>query len=86
MSLQDLIDEAKDKKLWLYCSYQELWFSPAELEKANTLGKFLWGAENFSLRNPFHHLEDLNKKIKDAQQEYVAFQTRMIKSGNIRNG
>jgi len=52
VDLSKIISRARANGKWLYCSYQNLWFSPAELEAANRKGRFLWGEINWELRDP----------------------------------
>lgn len=52
-SLKPLFKKAREEGLWFHCGYQDLWFSPDELEKMQTEeGRFIWGAVNWTLRNP----------------------------------
>jgi hypothetical protein len=42
-TLQPLISQARVQGKWLHCAYQNLWFSPDELEAENREGRFRWG-------------------------------------------
>jgi hypothetical protein len=75
--LAPLIGEARRRKLWLYCSYQGLWFSPDELAKENANGKFLWGPVNWQLRDPAEGLARLAQKVDDARAEMNRFIARL---------
>ena len=77
MSLQELIAQARQEGKWLHCSYQDMWFSPDELEKENSNGKFRWDSSNFQLRNPDEELLLLSAKIRTAQKNYHDFANRM---------
>ena len=44
--LERLIAKARKENKWLFCGYQQLWFTPDELEKENQKGNFLWGTAN----------------------------------------
>lgn len=75
-TLSDLIIEARDKKLWLRCAYQDLWFSPDELEAANAKGEFRWGAINFELVSPYVKLASLRREVEDAKKRVAEFEAR----------
>lgn len=42
-NLEPMFREAEEKKLWFYCSYQSMWFSPQELRERHEEGRFVWG-------------------------------------------
>jgi hypothetical protein len=65
-NLEPMFKEAKEKGLWFYCNYQDLWFSPSELRKAQSEGRFIWGEKNWRLRNP----EELIKLHKSAVKNH----------------
>lgn len=73
-----LIKEAKSKGLWLCCRYQDILFSPSELAKKQSEGKFRWGIVNWELCDPAKHLLQLLQNIKRAEQEYEIFNNRII--------
>lgn len=75
--LRPLISEARETKQWLWCSYQDIWFSPDELDAHHDNGKFLWGPVNWKLRDPTTHLRELEQRIKGAEQALSAFQHRI---------
>ena len=76
-SMAPLFRDAREKKLWFYTSYQQIWFSPDELAAQHAQGKFLWGAVNWRLRDPVEALNDLDRKIADAQAERDRFAARL---------
>lgn len=77
--LAPLFEKARKECLWFYCSYQQMWLSPNELEKANAKGRLLWGAVNWTLR-PFEELEEqLVKDIQKANEALERFRQRVIK-------
>lgn len=78
--LEPLFTEATEKKLWFFCHYQELWFSPLELKVQMEHGKFLWPAKNWQLRNPLQRIDQLNDKIRELSKEMTAILT-IIKNG-----
>lgn len=76
--LRSLIQEAERRGKWLHCAYQDLWFSPAELRKANDESKFLWGAVNWTLRDPIELLEQARRRVKLAEEEYRRIEERIF--------
>ena len=76
-SMAPLFREALAKKLWFFTSYQQIWFSPEELAAQHAQGKFLWGAVNWQLRDPVEALNDLDRKIADAQDARKRFVARL---------
>ena len=77
MSLQELIEQARQDGKWLYCNYPGVWFSPDELDAENSNDKFMWDASNFKLRNPEEELLRLSAEIRTAQENYHNFANRM---------
>lgn len=57
-----LIAQAEAEKKWLWCHYQDLWFSPAQLRAKNAAGKFIWGVVNWTLRDPQERVEEANRR------------------------
>ncbi len=78
-AMEKLFADAEAKGHWLYCCYQGLWFSPNELKSQQANGKFLWGASNWSVRDPQEGLDSLTRKVGEAQKEVDAFRGRMQK-------
>lgn len=76
MTLTELIEKARRERKWLHCTYQDMWFSPDELQKENEGGNFRWGAQNFELRDPQEHSQQLERRIKEAEEELVRFEAR----------
>ena len=77
MTMNQMFEKAKAEGLWFHSSYQDLWFSPKELEGQQLAGKFRWGPENWTLENPNVHLEELKRDAKRAQNAVIEFQNRM---------
>lgn len=67
--LAELIGNAKAEGKWLWCNYQDLWFSPDELAAQNANGKFLWGAVNWRLRDPAERVREAEERRDAAQRE-----------------
>lgn len=78
-SLEPLFAEAQQTGKWFYCNYQGLWFSPAELKTEHGRGKFVWGVENWTLRDPKERLDELEVAIMKATNERHHFMNRMAK-------
>ena len=67
--LKPLFEKAKKEGLWFNCHYQDLWFSPEELEERQAKGEFMWGAVNWTLKNPKGHLKSLERIAASAKKE-----------------
>ena len=80
MMLRGLIESARSRGMWLWCSYQDLWFSPDELEAKNSQGKFLWGPINWILRDPRDHIQQLEQKIERAEDDLTTLRGRVASS------
>lgn len=76
-SLKPLFKEAREKSLWFHCNYQDLWFSPDELEKHQSNGQFMWGAVNWQLKEPSWKIRELELKKKAIDQEINNFVNRL---------
>jgi hypothetical protein len=76
-TLQPLIAQARKEGKWLHSQYQDIWFSPDELEAANREGRFLWGAVNWRLRDPNEMVQEKAKVLKKAEQDYLNAQKRL---------
>ncbi len=79
--LKPLIQQARNEGSWLHCTYQDLWFTPDELERNNQVGKFLWGPVNWTLRDPAINVGILKGRVTAALDDLAAFEQRMAKSG-----
>ncbi len=75
--LEPLFEEARERGLWFFCHYQQIWFSPDELERQHAEGKFRWGAINWQLRDPEEHVSGLVKARDAAESELDAFLKRL---------
>jgi phage host-nuclease inhibitor protein Gam len=64
-SLEPLFEQAEKEKLWFYCSYQDMWFSPRELKDMQKAGRFVWGAVNWTLRDPLNKVKEIEVKIEN---------------------
>lgn len=65
-SMESLFRKAEQHRLWFYCSYQSLWFSPEGLREQQANGRFLWGAANWELRDPRERVTELRNEGKQA--------------------
>jgi len=77
--LEPLFKRAREQNLWFHCNYQDLWFTPEELEKTQEKGRFVWGAINWELKDPTEKLQGLQNKVKRAQKDYDEFQLKLYK-------
>lgn len=76
-SLQPLFEKAEKEKLWFYCNYQDLWFSPKELKDMQKAGRFIWGEVNWTLQNPMERVTEMEKRIKAYEIEKEKFIKRI---------
>jgi hypothetical protein len=75
--LKPLIAEAKATDRWLHCHYQDLWFSPEQLEAANAQGRFLWGPVNWTLRDPQERVAILSRDVENARLALESFKAQL---------
>lgn len=75
--LEPLFKEAEEKHLWFHCEYQDLWYSPAELREHHKGGAFIWGRQNWELKEPMIHLRALKLVVASAQKNVDDFRKRM---------
>ena len=68
-TLQDLINQAREETKWLWCHYQDLWFSPDQLEEENRKGSFRWGPINWKLRDPSERVSEAKRRADRAAEE-----------------
>jgi hypothetical protein len=73
------MERAKAENLWFFCHYQQLWFSPAELEEAWADGRFRWGTCNWTLRQPSERLTEMEREAEEAERARQRFVQRMGK-------
>ena len=76
-SLKPLFEKAEKEKLWFYSNYQDMWFSPKELKEYQSKDCFIWGADNWKLRNPKEELERLYKQANNHYKNIDNFTKRM---------
>lgn len=75
--LKPLFERARKEGLWFWCAYQDLWFSPDELEAEHRRGSFIWGATNWRLR-PTSELVDQVRREVDAATKHLAEVLRRV--------
>lgn len=73
-----MIDLAAAEGKWLHCGYQDIWFSPAGLRKAQAAGKFCWGPINWSLRDPAEQLQEAERRVQQAEAERDRIVARIV--------
>lgn len=73
--LEPLFKRARVEGLWFWTSYQDLWFSPDDLEERQREGRFIWGAVNWKLRDPMERLKEMEEKAKGAARAAIGFAT-----------
>ncbi len=65
----DLIQEAKEKKKYVYIEHINLWISPYELEKKLRDGWYVYHISLLRLRDPIERIEELEKGMLDRRRE-----------------
>lgn len=65
--LQPMFIEARKSKFWFKSTYQDLWFSPDELEEKHKNDKFIWGKVNWKLADPMELINRKEAEIKNLQ-------------------
>lgn len=75
--LNAMMERAINQNLWFHCCYQDLWFSPSELQAAWTEGRFRWGAVNWTLRNPSERRAELAAEREAKDRELEDFESRV---------
>jgi hypothetical protein len=68
--LKNLIAQARAEDKLIYSQYQQLWFTPGELEKANAENRFLWGLVNWELRSRDERESIATRNFNEAKKEY----------------
>ena len=74
--MQQMVDEAREKGLWLYCDYQDLWFNPEELQRHWEQGRFCWGPESWHLCPPSERVGVLERRLANVANELKEFKRR----------
>jgi hypothetical protein len=77
--LKKLIEKARKERKWLVSTYQQLWFSPDELETANNEGRFCWRPTNWTLQDPLDLVEEKFDIVKKAQRDLKETMDRVRK-------
>ena len=75
--LEPLFERASREGKWFWLRYQDLWFAPEELRKAHAVGRFIWGAVNWELRDPKERLSEAVKRADDALAELKRIKEKM---------
>ena len=75
--LNALVDQAEREGKALYCSYQNLWFLPAELRAEHASGRFIWAIENWALRDPEERTAQLVTDVVLAKEALSQWMNRI---------
>lgn len=67
-SLKPLFDRAERYGQWFHCSYQDIWLSPKQLRAEQAAGRYVWGAENWALRDPYDRIREAEQVLVRAQE------------------
>lgn len=77
--LRKLTAQARAEGKWLWCHYQDIWFSPDQLDEQNAVGKFIWGPVNWQLRDPKERLAEAKARVDRANEEYLKIRREHFK-------
>ena len=72
-----MFKEARALGKWFHCYYQDLWFSPDELEAENRAGRFRWGHHNWTLEDPKDLLVQAEEDLKAAQERLAELRQKI---------
>ena len=75
-SLQPMFDRARKERLWFHCPYQDLWLTPDELIEYFDENRFVWGPDNWELRDPQELIEQKEKLIAATRESIRDIQRR----------
>lgn len=75
--LAPMFERAEAERLWFWCSYQDIWLSPAELRAEQDQGRLIWGAVNWKLRDPAEMIAERQARVDAAQRELDAVRRRV---------
>lgn len=86
--LDHMFAVARTKRLWFFHGGLSgpLWFSPDELEAEQKGEKFVWGAANWTLRNPLEYLQEADHVVERAKIERESIGARLSKAGVLTEG
>lgn len=78
-ALDELFKRARKEHLWFFLGglTGPIWFSPDELEAQQKEGKFIWGADNWRLRNPQERVQELTREIEALDRQRDALCIRI---------
>jgi len=75
--LEPLLREARQNNLVFRCPYQNLIFTPDELEQEHKDGSFIWGATNWELVDPKKILSQLELKAREARRAVTKLRLKL---------
>ena len=77
-SLEPLFEKAKKEKLFFFCYYQNLWFTPKELRQHHKEGTFIWEKANWELRNPKEETIRLKRLILNLEMKLKEWESKIL--------
>ncbi len=81
-----MFERAERDGLWFWTSYQDLWFTPAQLREDMANDRFRWGAVNWELRDPREKLKALQQRERLAANERKAFENALAAPAAPKEG
>lgn len=76
--MRELIDEARRTRKIIRCSYQDLQWTPDELERDIAAGRFRWGVQNFRLDDPANAIAEAERRAADTAREAAALRQKYL--------
>lgn len=75
--LIELVEKAKEGKMYLYLIPLKKWFFPNELENEIRKGCYIYTSNLWSLRNPIERLKEMEKEIVEKKEELRNFKNEV---------
>lgn len=77
-SLEPMFKRAEKEGLWFHSAYQDMWVSPKELRDYQKDNRFIWGIDNWELRDPEEKINVLLKNIESFKDAIYEIRKRML--------
>lgn len=71
--LMKLVDEAKQKKMYLYLTPHNRWFSPDDLEGGILNGYYIYTSDLWTIRNPVERIDEMENEVIKIKKELREF-------------
>ena len=81
--LEPLFEKAEKEGLWFYYNNYDLWFTPEKLKENHKNDKFVWGTNNWELKNPTEKIKDLMNKKNNYKNLIFEIEKEIYDTQNI---